>query len=101
MRLLGEAGTLPAANSPPPTEKANKLTPLRTPHNAGPVDLVGWSYSGPIVMLVVLQLVHSLTIHEPSSVIYITDPAIAKVAGDDGRAALGSGESNNRPAAHQ
>src|SRR6478609_6748178 len=23
--------------------------------NAGPVDLVGWSYSGPIVMLVVLQ----------------------------------------------
>jgi pimeloyl-ACP methyl ester carboxylesterase len=60
--------------------------------NAGPVDLVGWSYSGPIVMLVVLQhpeLVHSLTIHEPGSVTYVTDPAIAKIAGEDRVAALG------------
>jgi pimeloyl-ACP methyl ester carboxylesterase len=59
--------------------------------NAGPVDLVGWSYSGPIVMLVVLQhpeLVHSLTIHEPASVTYITDPAIAKTALEDRQAAL-------------
>ena len=34
--------------------------------NAGSVDLVGWSYSGPIVLLVALQhpeLVHSLTIY--------------------------------------
>ena len=60
--------------------------------NAGPVDLVGWSYSGPIVMLVVLQhpeLVHSLTIHEPGSLTYVTDPAIAKIAGEDRAAALG------------
>lgn len=59
--------------------------------NAGPVDLVGWSYSGPIVMLVALQhpeLVHSLTIHEPGSLSYVTDPAIAKIAGEDRGAAL-------------
>jgi len=60
--------------------------------NAGPVDLVGWSYSGPIVMLVALQhpeLVHSLTMHEPGSITYVTDPAVAKVAGEDRVAALG------------
>ena len=60
--------------------------------NAGPVDLVGWSYSGPIVLLVALQhpeLVHSLAIHEPGSVSYVTDPAIAKTALDDRLAALG------------
>src|SRR6185312_4727510 len=60
--------------------------------NAGPVDLVGWSYSGPIVMLVVLQhpeLVHSLTMHEPSSVTYVSDPAIVKIANEDRAAALG------------
>ncbi len=60
--------------------------------NTGPVDLVGWSYSGPIVMLVVLQhpeLVHSLTIHEPGSISYVSDPAIAKTAGEDRTAALG------------
>ena len=60
--------------------------------NAGPVDLVGWSYSGPIVMLVVLQhpeLVRSLAIHEPGSLTYVTDPAIAKSAAEDRAAALG------------
>src|SRR3954453_18893846 len=54
--------------------------------NAGPVGLVGWSYSGPIVMLVVLQhpeLVHSVAIHEPGSVSYVTDSALAKMAGED------------------
>jgi pimeloyl-ACP methyl ester carboxylesterase len=59
--------------------------------NAGPVDLVGWSYSGPIVMLVALQhpeLVHSLTVHEPA-VTYIADPAIAKTAAEDRAAMLG------------
>ena len=59
--------------------------------NAGPVDLVSWSYSGPIVMLVVLQhpeLVHSLTMHEPGSVTYVTDPALTKMAGEDRMAAL-------------
>ena len=58
----------------------------------GPVDLVGWSYSGPIVMLVVLQhpeLVHSLTMHEPGSVSYVSDPAIVKAAAEDRAAALG------------
>jgi pimeloyl-ACP methyl ester carboxylesterase len=59
--------------------------------NAGPIDLVGWSYSGPIVMLVALQhpeLLHSLSIHEPASVSYLTDPASAKAALDDRSAAL-------------
>jgi pimeloyl-ACP methyl ester carboxylesterase len=60
--------------------------------NAGPVDLVGWSYSGPIVLLVALQhpeLVHSLTIHEPGSVSFVTDPASVKIAGEDRQAAVG------------
>jgi pimeloyl-ACP methyl ester carboxylesterase len=60
--------------------------------NVGPLDLVGWSYSGPIVMLVALQhpeLVHSLTIHEPASLTYVTDPAIAKTAAEDRMAAVG------------
>jgi pimeloyl-ACP methyl ester carboxylesterase len=59
--------------------------------NAGPVDLVGWSYSGPIVLLVALQhpeLLRSLAIHEPASVTYVTDPASAKIALDDRQAAL-------------
>ncbi len=54
--------------------------------NVGPVDLVGWSYSGPIVLLVALQhpeLLHSLTIHEPGTVSFVTDPASLKIAGDD------------------
>src|SRR6478672_7512214 len=45
--------------------------------NAGPVDLVGWSYSGPIVLLVAVQhpeFVHSLTIHEPGTVSFRTAP---------------------------
>jgi pimeloyl-ACP methyl ester carboxylesterase len=49
----------------------------------GSVDLVGWSYSGPIVLLVALQhpeLVHSLTIHEPASVAFVTDTASLKIA---------------------
>jgi len=60
--------------------------------NSGPVDLVGWSYSGPIVLLVALQhpeLVHSLAIHEPGSLTYVTDAVIAKIAGEDRGAALG------------
>jgi pimeloyl-ACP methyl ester carboxylesterase len=60
--------------------------------NAGPVDLVGWSYSGPVVMLVVLQhpeLVRSLAIHEPASVTYVNDPAVVQAANDDRAAALG------------
>jgi pimeloyl-ACP methyl ester carboxylesterase len=59
---------------------------------AGPVHLVGWSYSGPIVMLVALrhpELVRSLTVHEPGTVSYVTDPAKLKLAGEDRMAALG------------
>jgi pimeloyl-ACP methyl ester carboxylesterase len=59
--------------------------------NVGPVDLVGWSYSGPIVMLVTMQhpeLVHSLIIHEPGSVAFVTDPAKLKLAGEDRQAML-------------
>ena len=61
--------------------------------NAGPVDLVGWSYSGLIVMLVAVQhpeLLHSLTIHEPGSASFITDPASLKIVGEDRQAMLGS-----------
>ena len=60
--------------------------------NAGPVNLVGWSSSGPTVLLVALQhpeLLHSLMIHEPASVTFITDPAILKAAGEDRQAILG------------
>ncbi|NML42509.1 alpha/beta hydrolase [Ramlibacter sp. G-1-2-2] len=60
--------------------------------NAGPVDLVGWSYSGLIVMLVTVEhpeLVRSLTIHEPGTVAYVTDPATLKAAVDDRTAMLG------------
>jgi pimeloyl-ACP methyl ester carboxylesterase len=60
--------------------------------NAGPVDLVGWSYSGPIVMLVVLQhpeLVRSLAVHEPGALSYVTAPAKLKIASEDRAAALG------------
>jgi pimeloyl-ACP methyl ester carboxylesterase len=38
--------------------------------NAGPVDLIGWSYSGPIALLVAVQhpeLVRSLFLDEPST----------------------------------
>ena len=60
--------------------------------NAGPVDLVGWSYSGPIVLLVALQhpeLVHSLIIHEPASVSFVADAASLKIAGEDRKAMFG------------
>jgi len=60
--------------------------------NAGPVDLVGWSYSGPIVLLVALQhpeLVRSLTIYEPAIGAFVTDPASLKNAGEDRRAMWG------------
>jgi pimeloyl-ACP methyl ester carboxylesterase len=60
--------------------------------NAGPVDLVGWSYGGPVVLLVALQhpeLVHSLAIHEPASLSFVTDPASLKIAGEDRQAMLG------------
>jgi pimeloyl-ACP methyl ester carboxylesterase len=54
--------------------------------NAGPVDLVGWSYSGPIALLVAVQhpeLVRSLFLDEPSTLAFVTDPADLKVAAQD------------------
>jgi len=54
--------------------------------NAGPVDLVGWSYSGPIALLVAVQhpeLVRSLFLDEPSTLAFVTDPADLKVATQD------------------
>ena len=58
--------------------------------NAGPVDLVGWSYSGPIALLVAVQhpeLVHGLFLDEPSTLAFVTDPADLKAATQD-RAAM-------------
>jgi pimeloyl-ACP methyl ester carboxylesterase len=60
--------------------------------NAGPVDLVGWSYSGPIALLVAVQhpeLVRSLFLDEPSTLAFVTDPADLKVATED-RAGMAS-----------
>jgi pimeloyl-ACP methyl ester carboxylesterase len=62
--------------------------------NAGPVDLVGWSYSGPIALLVAVQhpeLVHSLFLDEPSTLAFVTDPADLKVATEDRTAIVGPG----------
>ena len=59
--------------------------------NTGPVDLVAWSYSGPIVMLVAAQhpeLVHSLFIHEPGFLTWVADPAALKIASEDRQAAM-------------
>ena len=58
--------------------------------NAGPVDLVGWSYSGPIALLVAVQhpeLVHRLFLDEPSTLAFVSDPADLKAATQD-RAAM-------------
>jgi pimeloyl-ACP methyl ester carboxylesterase len=54
--------------------------------NAGPVDLVGWSYSGPIALLVAVQhpeLVRSLFLDEPSTLALVTDQAELKAATQD------------------
>jgi pimeloyl-ACP methyl ester carboxylesterase len=60
--------------------------------NAGPVDLIGWSYSGPIALLVAVEhpeLVHSLFLDEPSTLALVTDPTDLKAATED-RAAMAS-----------
>ena len=54
--------------------------------NAGPVDLVGWSYSGPSALLVAVQhpeLVRSLFLDEPSTLALVTDQAELKAATRD------------------
>jgi pimeloyl-ACP methyl ester carboxylesterase len=60
--------------------------------NAGPVDLVGWSYSGPIALLVAVQhpeLVHSLFLDEPSTLALVADQAELKAATQDRTAIAG------------
>lgn len=54
--------------------------------NAGPVDMVGWSYSGPIALLVAVhhpELVRSLFLDEPSTLALVTDQAELKAAMQD------------------
>ena len=92
MRYFGTAPWPDAGSNYSQQAQADDIATFIRGLNAGPVDLVGWSYSGPIVMLVVLQhpeLVHSLTIHEPSSLTYVADPGLVKSATDDRLAAVG------------
>jgi pimeloyl-ACP methyl ester carboxylesterase len=59
---------------------------------AGPVHLVGWSYSGQVLFAVALQhpeLVSSLFVFEPSDDTFVTDPADKKALGEDAGAAFG------------
>jgi pimeloyl-ACP methyl ester carboxylesterase len=59
--------------------------------NVGPVELVGWSYSGPIALLTTIshpELVRGLFLYEPASASVITDPEDLKAATDDRRAML-------------
>ncbi len=60
--------------------------------NAGPVDLVGWSYSGPLALLVAVQhpeLVRSLFLDEPSTLALVIDPGELKAATQDRTAMSG------------
>ncbi|HEY7319621.1 MAG TPA: alpha/beta hydrolase [Candidatus Binatia bacterium] len=54
--------------------------------NVGPVDLVGWSYSGPIALLVAVhhpELVHSLFLHEPATLALVADESELQAATKD------------------
>jgi pimeloyl-ACP methyl ester carboxylesterase len=60
--------------------------------NVGPVDLIGWSYSGPIALLVAVQhpeLVRSLFLDEPATLAFVTDPVDLKNATQDRGAMAG------------
>ena len=73
-------------------QHADDIAAFITGLNIGPVDLVAWSYSALMAMLVVAQhpdLVHTLTIHEPGALSFVTDPANVKTATDDRVAMLG------------
>jgi pimeloyl-ACP methyl ester carboxylesterase len=53
---------------------------------AGPVNLVGWSYSGPVIFAVAVrhpELIRSLFLFEPSVGSIITNPADAKAIAQD------------------
>jgi pimeloyl-ACP methyl ester carboxylesterase len=54
--------------------------------NAGPVDLVAWSYGGPIALTTAVQhpqLVRGIFLYEPASLTFVTDPDALKLAADD------------------
>jgi len=54
--------------------------------NAGPVTLVGWSYSGTVVFAMAVQhpeLISRLFLYEPSMATFVTDPADAKLIAED------------------
>jgi pimeloyl-ACP methyl ester carboxylesterase len=56
---------------------------------AGPVHVVGWSYGGALALTLAVQhpeLVKSLFLYEPAGIVsFVTDPADAKIAGEDRR----------------
>ena len=57
--------------------------------NAGPVHVVGWSYSGAVVLGVALRdpdLVRSVFVYEPSVVPLITEPADVKIMSEERKA---------------
>jgi pimeloyl-ACP methyl ester carboxylesterase len=65
------------------------LTSFLRELNVGPVELVGWSYGGPIALLTAIQqpeLVHGLFLYEPATASAITNPDDLKTATDDGKA---------------
>jgi pimeloyl-ACP methyl ester carboxylesterase len=71
------------------TTHADDLAGFIRELNAGPVDIVGWSYSGPIALLVAMQhpeLVHGLFLYEPAIISIVTDPGDLQVATDDRKA---------------
>jgi pimeloyl-ACP methyl ester carboxylesterase len=62
---------------------------------AGPVHVVGWSYGGAIALTLAVQhpeLIKSLFVYEHSLITIVTDPADAKVLGEDRRDMLAPGE---------
>ena len=68
---------------------------------AGPAHLVGWSYSGPVVLLVALshpELVKSAFVFEPGLAGRVSDEAAQKALGDDAGSAFGATSKAGRAA---
>ena len=88
-------GTEPWSDKWPPMSSqlhASDLASFLRALNAGPVHLVGWSYSGHIVFSVALDhpdLVKSVFIYEPITPTYVTDPDARKTFQDNRGAILG------------
>lgn len=60
--------------------------------DAGPVHLVGWSYSGGTILTLATrqpELVKSLFVFEPAIATFVADPAAARLAADDRQAIFG------------